>query len=66
MFIDKQNLPSDYRYLYIWELKNNKNLAKKAHKLLNDWGYNVVVDGWTESEKYGSKVVEDFGARKNV
>ena len=33
---------------------------------LNDWGYNVLVDGWTESEKYGSKVVEDFGARKNV
>ena len=64
MFSDKQNLPSDYRYLYIWELLNNKNLAKKANKLLNNWGFNVVVDGWTESEHYGSKVVEDFGARK--
>ena len=32
--------------------------------MLNDWGYNSLIDGWTESERYGSKIVEDFGARK--
>ena len=63
-FTDKQNIPSDYRYLYIWELKNNKNLAEKVHLLLNDWGINNVIDGWTESKKYGGKDERDFGYRK--
>ena len=63
-FADKQNLPSDYRYLYIWELKNNKNLAEKVHLLLNEWDINNVIDGWTESKKYGGKDVCDFGDRK--
>ena len=63
-FTDKQNLPSDFRYLYVWELKNNKNLAEKVHLLLNDWGINNVIDGWTESKRYGGKDVCDFGDRK--